>query len=199
MKTGFLHVESNIRLDKIFTADRQIILYKIGAVKKEKQQEVKKKLGEVFGVTREEKEYSWKDLFNQKIAPLLTVDIIIRYKGGIVLIKRAEEPFGWAIPGGFVDFGETVEQAAIRETKEETNLEIQLLRQMHVYSDPKRDPRGSHSITVVFVAEGRGTLKAADDAAEAEVFSLDKPLPKLAFDHEKILKDYVNEEYIDHE
>lgn len=144
-------------------------------------------------------ELTWKDLFTQKIAPLLTVDIIIRYKGGIVLVKRAKEPFGWALPGGFVDFGETVEQAAVRETKEETNLDIQFLRQMHVYSDPKRDPRGSHSITVVFVAEGRGTLKAADDAAEAEVFSLDKPLPKLAFDHEKILRDYVNEEYIDHE
>ncbi len=148
---------------------------------------------------KESKEYSWKDLFNQRIAPLLTVDIIIRYKGGIVLINRAEEPLGWAIPGGFVDFGETVEQAAIRETKEETNLDIQFLRQMHVYSDPKRDPRGSHCITVVFVAEGRGTLKAADDAKEAEVFSLDKPLPKLAFDHNKILQDYINEEYIEHE
>lgn len=148
---------------------------------------------------KELKEYSWKDLFTQRIAPLLTVDIIIRYKGGIVLVNQAEEPLGWALPGGFVDFGETVEQAAIRETKEETNLDIQFLRQMHVYSEPKRDPRGSHSITVVFVAEGRGTLKAADDAAEADVFSLDKPLPKLVFDHEKILKDYINEEFIDHE
>ncbi len=146
-----------------------------------------------------EKEYTWKDLYNQRIAPLITVDIIIRYKGGIVLVDRAHEPFGWSIPGGFVEYGETVEQAAIREAKEETNLDIQFLRQMHVYSDPKRDPRGTHTVTVVFIAEGRGTLKAADDAEQAEVFSLDKPLPKLAFDHEKILKDYMNEEFIDHD
>lgn len=148
---------------------------------------------------KENSEITWKDLFTQKIAPLLIVDIIIRYKGGIVLINRAKEPFGWALPGGFVDFGETVEQAAIREAKEETNLNIQFLRQMHVYSDPKRDPRGTHSITLVFVAEGKGELKAGDDAQDAAVFSLDGKLPKLAFDHEKILKDYVNEEYFERE
>jgi len=137
----------------------------------------------------------WKDLYKQKIAPLLTVDIIIRYKGGIVLVDRAHEPFGWSIPGGFVDFGETVEQAAIREAKEETNLDIQIDRQFHVYSDPKRDPRGEQAITLVLIADGKGTLKAGDDAKDAEVFSLDKPLPKLAFDHTQILKDYVNDEY----
>ena len=146
-----------------------------------------------------EKEYTWKDLYNQRIAPLITVDIIIRYKGGIVLVDRAHEPFGWSIPGGFVEYGETVEQAAIREAKEETNLDIQFLRQMHVYSDPKRDPRGTHTVTVVFIAEGRGTLKAADDAEQAEVFSLDKPLPRVVFDHEKILRDYMNEEFVDFE
>ena len=142
----------------------------------------------------ETKEYSWKDLFAQRIAPLLTVDIIIRYKGGIVLVDRAKEPFGWSIPGGFVDYGETVEQAAKREAKEETNLDIDIDRQFHVYSDPKRDPRGTHSVTVAIIANGRGTLKAGDDAKDAEVFSLDQPLPKLAFDHNKILQDYMNED-----
>src|SRR3989338_322423 len=142
----------------------------------------------------ETKEYTWKDLFSQRIAPLITVDIIIRYKGGIVLVNRAKEPFGWSIPGGFVDFGETVEQAAIREAKEETNLDIDIDRQFHVYSDPKRDPRGTHSVTVAIIANGKGTLKAGDDAKDAEVFSLDQPLPKLAFDHNKILQDYMNEE-----
>lgn len=141
------------------------------------------------------KEFTWKDLFNQRIAPIISVDIIIRYKGGIVLVDRAHEPFGWSIPGGFIDFGETVEHAAKREAKEETNLDIDIDRQFHVYSDPKRDPRGSHSITVVIIANGKGTLKAGDDAKDAQVFSLDQPLPKLAFDHNKILQDYMNEEF----
>ncbi len=143
---------------------------------------------------KQNKEYTWKDLFAQRIAPIISVNIIIRYKGGIVLVDRAHEPFGWSIPGGFVDFGETVEQAAKREAKEETNLDIDIERQFHVYSDPKRDPRGSHSITVVIIANGKGTLKAGDDAKDAQVFSMDQPLPKLAFDHNKILQDYMNEE-----
>lgn len=146
---------------------------------------------------KQNKEFTWKDLFNQRIAPLITVDIIIRHKGGIVLIERAHEPFGWSIPGGFIDFGETVEQAAKREAKEETNLDITIERQFHVYSDLKRDPRGTHSITVVIIANGKGTLKAGDDTKDANVFSLDQPLPKLAFDHNKILQDYVNEEFGD--
>lgn len=137
----------------------------------------------------------WKTLFAQRTVPLLTVDIIIRSKGGIVLVDRAKEPFGWSIPGGFVEFGETVEQAAIREAKEETNLDIAIDRQFHVYSDPKRDPRGCHSITVVIIADGKGALKAGDDAKDAMVFSLDKPLPKMPFDHNHILQDYINEEY----
>lgn len=141
------------------------------------------------------KEITWQDIFQQKIAPLVTVDIIIRYKGGIVLIDRAKEPFGWALPGGFVEFGETVEQAAIREAKEETDMDIQIERQFHVYSEPKRDPRGFHTITIVIIADGIGTLKAGDDAKDAKVFSLDKPLPKMPFDHNKILQDYINEEY----
>ncbi len=139
------------------------------------------------------KELTWKDMFQQKVSPLLTVDIIIRFKGGIVLIDRAEEPIGWSIPGGFVEFGETVEQAAIREAKEETNLDITIERQFHVYSDPKRDPRGGHSITLVIIADGTGILKGGDDAKDAKVFSLDKPLPIMPFDHNKILQDYINE------
>lgn len=135
----------------------------------------------------------WKTLFAQRTVPLLTVDIIIRFRGGIVLVDRAKEPFGWSIPGGFVEFGETVEQAAIREAKEETNLDITIDRQFHVYSDPKRDPRGTHSITVVIIADGKGVLKAGDDAKDAMVFSLDKPLPTMPFDHNKILQDYINE------
>lgn len=138
---------------------------------------------------------TWQELYRQKIAPLVTVDIIIRYKGGIVLIDRLKEPFGWALPGGFVEFGETVEQAAIREAKEETDMDIQIERQFHVYSEPKRDPRGFHSITIVIIADGMGTLKAGDDAKDVKVFSLDKPLPKMPFDHNRILQDYVNEEY----
>lgn len=141
---------------------------------------------------KENKEITWKDLYKQKVAPLLAVDIIIRYKGGIVLVDRAAEPFGWSIPGGFVEFGETVEQAAIREAKEETNLDIEIDHQFHVYSDPKRDPRG-HSISLVIIADGKGTLKAGDDAKDAMVFSLDKPLPKMPFDHNRILQDYMNE------
>jgi len=140
-------------------------------------------------------EITWKELFKQKTCPLLTVDMIIRYKGGIVLIDRKVEPFGWAIPGGFVNFDETVEQAAIREAKEETNLNIRIIKQFHVYSDPKRDPRDTHSITIVFIAEGKGELKADDDAKDAKVFSLDKPFPKMPFDHNKIIQDYLNDEY----
>ncbi len=120
--------------------------------------------------------------------PFLAVDTIIRYKAGIVLVKRKYEPFGWAIPGGFVEYGEDVEKAAFREAFEETNLKLKNLKQFHVYSDPKRDPR-QHTVSVVFTADGQGELKAKDDAAEAAVFSK-KELPELAFDHKKILDDY---------
>jgi len=125
----------------------------------------------------------------------VAVDTIIRYKGGIVLIKRkfGEEKGKWALPGGHVDLDEPLESAAVREAKEETGLDIILIRQMHTYSDPKRDPR-NHVITTVFVAEGKGELVAGDDAAEAKVFDLDK-LPELAFDHRKILMDYHNGEF----
>ena len=128
-----------------------------------------------------------------KKQPGTAVDIIIKYKGGIVLIKRKNPPYGWAIPGGFVDYGETLEKAAVREAKEETNLKVKLLRQFHAYSDPKRDPRG-HTVGVVFVAEGSGKLEGKDDATEAKVFTK-KNLPKLVFDHKKILKDFYESKY----
>jgi len=125
--------------------------------------------------------------------PLLTVDIIIEHPDGIVLIERKNEPLGWALPGGFVDEGETVEQAAVREAKEETGLNITITRQFHVYSDPKRDPRG-HTVSVVFLAVGTGEIKAASDAKEAKCFQKGD-LPNLAFDHPEILEDYFSKRY----
>lgn len=126
--------------------------------------------------------------------PNPVVDIIIHYKKGIVLIKRKYPPYGLAIPGGFVEYGETLEHAAVREAKEETNLKVKLLRQFHTYSDPQRDPR-VHTIATVFVAQGEGILKGQDDAAEAKVFSLKKLPKEMAFDHKQILLDYKNKKY----
>lgn len=121
--------------------------------------------------------------------PLLTVDIIIRFQGGIVLVERKNPPPGWALPGGFVDVGESVETAAVREAKEETSLDVKLIEQFHVYSDPGRDPR-FHTASVVFIAEGSGILKGADDARKAAVFAADELPQLIAFDHAKILNDY---------
>ena len=123
--------------------------------------------------------------------PLPTVDIIIEYGGGVVLIRRMNPPHGWAIPGGFVDWGESLEEAAVREAREETGLTVRLTRQMHTYSDPDRDPR-FHTITTVYVAEGSGELEAADDAAEAGVFQPDDLPDDIAFDHRDILNDYFS-------
>ena len=120
--------------------------------------------------------------------PVLTVDIIIEIDKKIVLIKRKNPPHGWALPGGFVDYGESCEAAAMREAKEETNLDIEDLRQFRTYSDPDRDAR-MHTASTVFIAKASNTPKAGDDAAKAELFSLDT-LPPLAFDHGKILEDY---------
>ena len=120
--------------------------------------------------------------------PVPTVDVIIEYEGGVVLILRKNPPPGWALPGGFVDYGETVDAAAHREARQETNLDLTDLKMFSVYSDPARDPR-QHTITTVFLAQGRGLLKGGDDASQAQVFNLDN-LPELAFDHKKILKDY---------
>ncbi|HHL39458.1 MAG TPA: NUDIX hydrolase [Deltaproteobacteria bacterium] len=122
--------------------------------------------------------------------PIPTVDIIIELpRRGIVLIERRNPPPGWAIPGGFVDYGESLEDAARREAREETGLDVRLLAQMHAYSDPDRDPR-FHTISVVFVAEAQGEPKGADDAARAAVFT-ESTLPEtIAFDHRRILEDY---------
>src|SRR3989344_5759528 len=98
-----------------------------------------------------------------KKSPKPVVDIIIEYKGGVVLIYRKNYPKGYALPGGFVDYNESLEKAAIREAKEETNLKVKLICQLHSYSNPKRDPRG-HTISTVFIAKGYGRLKAKDDA-----------------------------------
>lgn len=121
------------------------------------------------------------------------MDIIIELKEGkIVLIRRKNPPFGWALPGGFVDYGESLEAAAIREAEEETGLKVRLIRQLHTYSNPDRDPR-RHTITTVFIARAEGIPRAADDAAEIGVFE-DKTLPSpLAFDHGLILADYFRQ------
>ncbi len=122
--------------------------------------------------------------------PVPTVDIIIEVPGGIVLIKRKNPPYGWAIPGGFVDYGESLEDAARREAKEETGLEVRLLCQLGAYSEPSRDPR-QHTISTVFVASAQGEPQADDDAEQAEVFRPDSLPADLAFDHGKILNDYL--------
>jgi ADP-ribose pyrophosphatase YjhB (NUDIX family) len=122
--------------------------------------------------------------------PIPTVDIIIEIESkGIILIKRKNSPFGWAIPGGFVDYGESLEEAAIREAKEETNLDVKLIRQFHTYSDPKRDPR-HHSISTVYIAKGKGKPKAKDDALEIGIFNESNLPDEIAFDHRSILSDY---------
>jgi len=121
--------------------------------------------------------------------PVPTVDIIIEYGVGVVLIERANEPHGWALPGGFVDYGESLEQAAAREALEETGLRVELKRQMHTYSDPGRDPR-KHTISTVYVAVGHGELRAGDDAAGAAVFTPETLPEGIVFDHRLILEDY---------
>ena len=122
--------------------------------------------------------------------PRPTVDIIIEMEDGrIVLIERRFPPPGWAIPGGFVDYGETLEAAAVREAKEETDLDVELLGQLKSYSDPGRDTR-LHTITTVFVARGSGVPRAQDDAADLGLFDPDALPSPLAFDHAQILADY---------
>lgn len=140
--------------------------------------------------------------------PFPTVDIIIEIDPGcsakgtpgsgpaIVLIQRKNPPFGWAIPGGFVDYGESLESAARREAAEETSLEVELLYQLGAYSDPSRDPR-HHTISVVFVARATGTPEAADDAADIGIFDQGCLPDLLAFDHQKILSDYFKQWHSD--
>ena len=121
--------------------------------------------------------------------PLLTVDIIIECSGGIVLIERKNPPHGWALPGGFVDYGETLEQAAIREAWEETCLSVTLIEQMHTYSDPSRDPR-HHTVSTVFIAKAAGLPRGADDARRAALFQAHELPSPVVFDHPTILSDY---------
>lgn len=124
--------------------------------------------------------------------PVPAVDLIIEIAGqGWVLIERRNPPPGWALPGGFVEVGESLEQAAVREAREETCLEVELLGQFHTYSDPARDPR-MHCISTVFVARAEGTPKAEDDAKSVAVFPKDRLPEVMAFDHRKILEDYLN-------
>lgn len=126
--------------------------------------------------------------------PLLTVDTIIETKGGIVLIERVNPPHGWALPGGFVDYGESLETAAVREAKEETCLDVKLTEQFHTYSDPARDPR-HHTVTTVYIATAEGTPRAADDAKNCGVFTRDTLPSPIVFDHATILDDYFR--YLD--
>ena len=121
--------------------------------------------------------------------PLITVDIIVEVGSKIVLIERKNPPLGWALPGGFVDYGESLEASAVREAKEEISLEIELIEQFHTYSDPDRDPR-HHTVTTVFIAAGGGMPEAADDAKTLGLFyKHDLPDP-IVFDHRKIISDY---------
>ncbi len=132
------------------------------------------------------------------VTPLLAADIVIHERGqswrSIVLIKRINPPYGWALPGGFVDVGETVEAAAVREAREETALDVTLEGLLGIYSRPDRDPRG-HTVSAVFVATGSGRLRAADDAQAAAVFSIDQLPQPMAFDHMDIVQDYAR--YLD--
>jgi 8-oxo-dGTP diphosphatase len=122
--------------------------------------------------------------------PPVAADVIIEIDGHVVLIERKNYPYGWAIPGGFVDLGETVEAAALREMREETGLQVEITELLGIYSRPDRDPRG-HTISVVYVGRADGSPRAADDAKSAGLFLAERPPSPLAFDHAEILADYV--------
>jgi 8-oxo-dGTP diphosphatase len=122
--------------------------------------------------------------------PRFTVDIVIEtLPGTVVLVRRRYPPPGWALPGGFVEEGESAETAVVREAKEETGLDVEDVEQFHVYSEPGRDPR-HHTATLVFVGRAQGEPAAGDDAAEARVFDVDSLPDEIAFDHRTILADY---------
>ncbi len=136
--------------------------------------------------------------------PLIATDILIKYQGNLVLIKRRDYPHGIAIPGGMLEYGLTTEQNAIKEAKEETNLDIKIQALLGVYSDPERDPRG-HVVSVVYVALGKGKLRAGDDAKEVILCGYNhleyllatndrKEVDKIVFDHPKIIRDFLEYE-----
>lgn len=123
--------------------------------------------------------------------PLPTVDCIIELPGDyIVLIRRKHPPLGWALPGGFVDYGERLDLACVREVKEETGLDVQLSEQFFTYSDPARDAR-KHTISTVFIGQAEGTPRGDDDAELAQAFAIDALPKELCFDHATILDDYL--------
>jgi len=120
----------------------------------------------------------------------ITADVIIEAPDRrIVLVRRRHPPFGWALPGGFLEVGESLEQCAVREAREETGLEVELVQQLGTYSEPGRDPRGP-TVTTVFIGRAAGAPCGGDDAAEARAFALDELPPALAFDHARIIDDY---------
>jgi len=124
------------------------------------------------------------------VNPIPAVDVIVELEGrGVVLVERRNPPHGWALPGGFVDYGESLEQAARREAEEEISLKVEDLRQFRAYSDPARDPR-HHTISVVFIARAKGEPRGGDDARRTEVFPLDELPDNIVFDHATILNDY---------
>jgi 8-oxo-dGTP diphosphatase len=123
--------------------------------------------------------------------PLATVDVIIELDGGIVLVRRKNPPLGWALPGGFVDRGESAAAAARREAKEETGLDVDLVELLGVYSDPARDPRGFYTISTVFIARAGGTPKGGDDAADARAMPPHALPADIVFDHPTIIADYL--------
>jgi 8-oxo-dGTP diphosphatase len=127
------------------------------------------------------------------VTPLLAADALIELVDvpgrPIVLIERKNPPYGWAIPGGFVDIGETLETTAVREALEEVSLRVSLRGLLGIYSSPRRDPRG-HTVTAIYIAEAKGKPVAADDAKSVGIFTLDQLPSPLAFDHALVLEDY---------
>jgi ADP-ribose pyrophosphatase YjhB (NUDIX family) len=158
-------------------------------------------LKEIIFVLNDKKSYRiFKDVIRERFDkvkkkiqqhPIPTVDIIIEKEGKVILIERKNPPFGWAIPGGFVELDESVETSAQREAEEETGIKVKNLKQFRVYSEPGRDPR-FHTISCVFTAQSDSEPKASTDAKKAEFFTKFNLPDNIVFDHRKILKDYFD-------